>query len=114
MLNLVIIEGTLTENPIKSVTKNAKPVAELKLQNTSKSGTFERKLFITVTCYGRAYEAVNGLSRDQKVTVQGTLTSWKGKDEKWHVGIQANEIHGAGETKPSWDNVANESDVPPF
>lgn len=112
MLNVVIVEGVLTENPIKSTTKNGKPVAELKLQNLSKSGTFERKLFITVTCYGRAYEAVAGLTRDQRVTVQGTLTSWKGRDEKWVVGIQANEIHGASETKPAWENVASSEDVP--
>lgn len=104
MLNLAILQGTLTDPPTKATTKNGKPVVELKLMNETTSGTFTRKCFMTVTCYGRAADAAQGLSRDQSITVQGQITSWKGKDDKWHVGIQAQEIHGAP-MKPSWDAV---------
>lgn len=109
MINLAMFEGKVTKTPKQATTKNGKPVVELNLENISQSGQYQRKTYLNVTCYGRSADAARALVTGSMVTVQGQLTTWKDKDEKWHVGLQAQEIHGA-QTQQSWDAV--DADAP--
>jgi single-strand DNA-binding protein len=113
-VNVVVIGGRLTKDPVSKQARNGDPIVEFGLAQNKMRGGEEKPMFFDVTAFGKTAEFIAAhFRRGKEIIVEGRLDydQWEsegGKRSK--VSIVAQQAHFVG--PKSQDEGRAEDDFP--